>query len=131
MKKKREGDDYRLKRRCERDLACVCVCVCVLEKRWIGCWEERREEQGGVFFWQGLARTERVVVEKKRKRKKKSPRYVDRFFLPSFSSNRILAQNPKSSRSTIEVFFSKKNPPIIIFPIHIEVRGGIIYDEQA
>ncbi len=57
MKKEREGDGYKLKRRCERDL--VCVCVCVLEKKVDRVSDGRRGEErrawGGFFckFWQG------------------------------------------------------------------------------
>ncbi len=101
----------------------VCVCMCVLEKKWIGCWEERREEKskGGFFFWQVLARTEIVVVEeeerkkeekkrkkKKRKKKNKVPPTVDRFFYPPFLQTGILTQNPKVTQIYYRGHLKKK-----------------------
>jgi len=79
-----------------------------------------------------LARTERVVVEenkkeekrrkKEKKEKNKVPPTLDRFFYTPFFQTGILAQNPKSSRSTIEVF-KTKTPSSSSFP-YISRSGG-------
>lgn len=71
---------------------------------------------------------EKKKKEEKKEEKNRVPSTVDRFFYTPFFQTGILAQNPKVTQIYCRGILKKK---IIFFPIHIEVRGGIIYDERA